>query len=220
MEKHMKRFLIPLMSLLVICSCEKGSDIFGGSVQEPVSPLRDYMLAIVDGVASPGLVELESALKVSDEGGVGKYFYETNGVPLTQDGSIWTVRRTGKLKGAKISKVSGKKAWKIEYSGEYAYSDISFPTEISLLAEQADPAAEDHRDWNVVINGSRTEEDGYRCTFTTDDSYIEYKALQTNPDFWNAYGYFLLNVYKNDELIDFAIIEVRGSKSNSTVTHI
>lgn len=214
----MKKILIILASLAVLASCAK--EVFGpSSSEEEASPLENYMLAIADDVVATALSELESALQVDVNSVVGKYFYTNNGIALSQDGSSWVLNKEGLMSGAVLEKVTGENAWTINYEGGMAVNDISFPTIITIKATKKDPSAEGHMDWNVTFEGMRTEEDGYKCTFSNAELPIEYRVVNTTA-FWGAYGYLIMTVFKGSVQKDKVIMELRGLRSSASITHI
>ena len=204
--------------LMAACAQDVPEDAFGNTTV-PDNPLMSYMTTIADSFVCDNLRELESALSASESGGLGKYFYENNGKALTEDGAVWTVKKESNLRGLKIEKVSG--AWKLSYSGKYAFSgNPEYETSITIIAEQADPAATGHQSWNLIIDGTRTEENGYSCTFSSVDMPVRYKMIGGDNLLWNAFGYIMMTVYKNDTQVDKVVMELAGGKSDSSKVRI
>lgn len=205
---------------LVLAACDKESptDAFGNP-EDPYNPVISYMTAIADNLVCDNLRELESALKVSASGGLGKYFYDTNDKALTDDGASWTVKKECNVTGLKIEKVSGVAAWKMTYSGKYSFSNNEYDTAITINAEQEDPTATGHQSWNVTIEGTRTEEEGYSCAYTTDGTPIQYKSFGEGT-YWNAYGYLMMTVFKDGTQIDKVVMELAGGKSDSSMVRL
>ncbi len=215
----MKKIVILLAAVAVAASCSKFTDTFGPEPDYSKNALERYMLAIADDGVATALSELESALKMEVDGTVGKYFYTNNGIPLRDDGSSWTINREGTLYGAVMKKVSGEDAWTISYDGILTVASSSFPTVFTIKATKKDPAEEEHMSWDVTFDGSRTEDNGYRCTFSNVDKPIEYRTIESSKS-WGAYGYLLMTVFKNSKQIDKIIMELNGTRSSASLAHI
>jgi len=204
---------------LAACAVEAPEDAFG-STTTPDNPVQAYMMNIADDLVCDHLRELESALKASAEAGLGKYFYTTGGKSLDQDGAEWTVNREGNLTGLTIKKVAGVNAWDLQYKGKYSFSGNSYDLVVNLTAEQDDASATGHQNWKVVLDGSRTEEGGYSCTFSSVDAPVKYKTIGEDNNLWNAFGYLLMTVFKGDVQVDKVVMELAGGKSDSSIVHI
>jgi len=215
----MKKIFILFAVVAVIVSCDKYDDTFGPSTYESSSPLELYMLSIADDGVSSVLAELESALQTDPDGVVGKYFYTNNGLSLTADGAVWTVNREGPLSGATMKKVTGKNVWMISYNGDFSMNGTSFPTTFEVTATLADSEIGSHMNWDVEFSGTRTEEDGYSCSFSNAEVPVGFKAIENTRN-WGAYGYLLMTVYKENTRIDRILMELRGLRSSSSITHI
>ena len=220
----MKRVSIILAMLAGIiafaaCEMEVPEDAFG-STTTPNNPVQAYMMNIADDLVCDNLRELESALKASAESGLGKYFYTTNDRPLDQDGAEWTVNREGNLTGLTIKKVAGSNAWDLEFNGKYPFSGNKYEIVINLTAEQDDASATGHQNWKVVFDGTRTEENGYKCTFSSVDAPVKYKTIGEDNNLWNAFGYLLMTVFKGGTQVDKVVMELAGGKSDSSIVHI
>lgn len=203
-----------------VSSCSKGDpqDAFGSEITTE-SPLVGYMNNFAEDIISVSLKNLESALRASSDGGIKMLFYDTNNIALTADGSVWKVKREGDLQGMSISKVAGENAWTLTYSGGVEFTGGTYPTEFTVKAIQKDPTSEGHQNWDVLIDGTRTEDKGYSCEFTSMNTVIEYKAL-TEENLWNAFGYIVMTVYKNGNQLDQIVMELAGGRSDSSVVRI
>lgn len=214
----MKKILTILAAIAVLASCEK--ETFGpSSTDRTASPLENYMLAIADDIVATSLSELESALQVDVNGVVGKYFYTNNGISLSQDGSSWKINREGDMSGAVLEKVAGENAWTVSYDGELSVNNVPFPTTFTIKATKKDPAEEGHISWYVSFDGTRTEDDGYKCTFSNVETPVEYRVVDMTES-WGAYGYLMMTVFKGSEQKDKVIMELRGLRSSASITHI
>lgn len=218
----MKRllYLLIVTTTLVSCSQYDGTDHYSPSPSYVSTYLKDYLLYISNDIVTDCLLELESALKMDKEGSMAKYFYLSDGTSLSTDGSVWTVNRDGALKGATITKIAGVAAWEFDYDGVFAFGECKFPTKFKLRAAAVDPTADGHRDWNVELNGTRTEQDGYVCLFNHEEANIKYTAAEPEGSRWNAYGYLKMEVQKRGVRVDALIMELRGGISSISITHI
>lgn len=216
----MKRFTSAIILALTFVACSKydGTDYFSPSYVS--TPLKEYMLCISSDLVTASLVELESALNLDKEGTMAKYFYRTDGLSLSSEGSLWTVTREGPVQGATIAKVAGKTAWTIVFDGEFKFNGNKFATRFELEATAADPSAEGHRDWLVGIDGSRAEEAGYSCTFNHVETPVTYRAVADEESSWKAYGFLEMEVNKDDNRVDALIMELRGSVNSVSVAHL
>lgn len=215
----MKKFFIIIAAVAVAASCSKNTDTFGPTPENNSNALELYMLAIADDGVATALSELESALQTNAEGTVGRYFYTTNGIPLGEDGSSWTINREGTMCGAVMKKVSGESAWTISFDGDLTVASATFPTVFTIKATKKDPAEEGHVNWDVTFDGTRTEDNGYKCTFSNIERPIEYRTIETSKS-WEAFGYLIMTVFKNSEQIDKIIMELNGRRSSASLAHI
>lgn len=218
MKNIAKILLLAVLSAAYSCDVEAPEDAFGGAM-DSTNPVAAYMLYFADDLVCDNLKELETALKVSAEGGMGMMFYTTSASKLTLDGATWIVKREGNVTGLRISKVSGINAWDLFYSGKYSFSGNSYDTEYTIRATQLDPTATGHQNWAVTIKGSRTEEGGYNCLISSAESTLQYKTIE-NGDLWNVYGYLMMTVYKEKSQIDKIVMELAGGKSDSSIVRL
>ena len=200
------------------CAVDDPNDAFGTEIST-ASPLVGYMTNFAEEIASESLKILESALRTSSDGGIKMLFYDTNDLALTDDGSVWKVKREGDLKGLTISKVTGENAWTMTYDGGVEFTGGTYPTQFTIKAIQKDPTAEGHQNWDILIEGTRTEEKGYSCDFSTMNTVIEYKAIGEET-LWNAFGYIIMTVYKDNVQIDQIVMELAGGRSDSSVVRV
>lgn len=213
-------FLLSLAAATLCAACSKADpdDAFGG-YKEPSDRVKDYMTFIADQLITQNLQELETALSASQDGGLGRYFYKTNGKVLTEDGAVWTVTREGSLYGLVISKVDGQKSWNLSFDGDFTFDYVdSYRTTYTLQATAADASVAAHRSWDVSLNGERHEKEDFWCSFSSDGT-ISYPALSEDK-LWNAYGYLLMTVFEGEKQIDKVVMQLKGGKSDSVVAHI
>ncbi|MBQ7163659.1 MAG: hypothetical protein IJR64_08750 [Bacteroidales bacterium] len=217
----MKRIIFVITLVVAsMTSCQRydGTEHFSPTYVS--TPLKEYMLCISNDIVTATLEELESALKMDKESTMAKYFYQSNGTSLSADGSMWKVLRDGALSGATITKVSGKQAWTIEFDGKFSFNGNRFDTHFNLTATAVDPSADGHRDWDVEINGNRTEEDDYTCSFNNAETPINYRAIDDAESSWNAFGFLIMEVNKNGNKVDALIMQLRGNIGSVSIARM
>ena len=205
--------------LLTLAACYKETDYsaLGGYYGTDLPAVSSYMTDIVNELVTLNLDELENALSKSDDP-IGRMFYDTgNYDSLYEDGSSWRVARESRLQGLTISKVTGSDAWLLSYEGDFSLSGNEFPTEYSIRADRVPAQENGGQDWKVTLSGSRTEEDGYSCSFATPETIL-YKVLEDG--YWNAFGYLRMDVSKAGTMIDKLLMEVSGGRNDVKVTRI
>ncbi|MBQ9192438.1 MAG: hypothetical protein IJ156_01795 [Bacteroidales bacterium] len=203
------------IALLILSACSKAdSDAFGGNEDRTGNPVQTYMLALTDDLAASALEELETALRADPNALSSQAFYLMQG-NLSQTGSTWVLQRECRLKGLVINKLDGE-VWKLDYDGDLSLQDDSYPTRFTIRAVRMDPQSS-HADWTITLEGSRTEREGYACTFESNGS-IRYEALSEDR-LWYAYGVLQMNVTRNGTLVDQAFLSLNGPRNASGFVH-
>ena len=226
----MKKSIILLLSAAAIvalsASCSKGYDIeseygVGGRSSANSGAGRSYMMQIADNIVTDCLDELEHALLVNSRGKESLHF-DTGSASIESVGAVWTViAPENKLQGLTIKRTSVSETWEMHFDGEYLFDinndnyydegyDSSYPTEWTITAKRVTGSSNRHFSWNVSINGTRTEQKGYSCSFTT-PSYIEYIASTASDKWIQLYGVLYMTTYKDGSPIDLSMLEFRGS---------
>ena len=206
--------------LLLTTACHKiDYDAFGGHTNTTDNPVRAYMLTLSDDLLAASLEELETALRLDPSDPVAQALYVIQG-DLHETSGRWTVRRECPLKGLHIRTVlksEEQMGWLLEYDGEIELSGDTYPTTFTVQAER--PVTEDsHTDWSVTkFSGSRTEREGYKCTFESASDLV-FEAL-AQEYLWNAYGTLHMSVYKGNSLIDNAYLSLKGAPSAAIFVH-
>ena len=214
-----KTTLLAGLALFLLTACHKADyDAFGGHTDTGENPVREYMLTLADDIVAASLEELESALQMGPQDQVTQALYYIQGD--LSSGGTWTIRRECPLKGLVIRnviKTEGLMGWLLEFDGDLTLSGETFPTRFTVQAERV-PSEAVHTDWRITrFSGSRTEREGYRCTFDISSGLV-FEALQED-DLWNARGTIQMNVYKGDTLVDIAILTLKGPRSAAVFVH-
>lgn len=225
MVRRMKRTVILAgTALLLMTACSKADhDYFGGHSKTGDNPVQDYMLTLADDLLTASLEELEDALKANPQDPVARALYDMQGDDLQLSGSTWTIRRECTLRGLvlRCEPEDGQTAWNLVFNGDLELAGESYPTRFSirLRPEDGEQNQSSHFNWTVFeFSGSRTERDGYSCSFGLASSAILFRAL-LGDHLWNPYGSLQMKVFKNQDLVDTAFLTLAGFPSASTFVH-
>ena len=186
----MKRILFLFAAAaLALSACTKGPDMVGGHDNYNSTPGGRYMMFIADDLMAGALENLEIAI-------------ETGKTEVT-----WASR----FPGMKIEKAD-ENLWHLDYEGLFAFDNQSYQTGFTMTATRLNEKK--HADWNVTIQGSRTEREGYRCTFESLGA-ITYQALDTDTG-WNLlYGRLSMLVFNKDGKKDGCLLTFDGAPSQA-----
>lgn len=217
----MKRIIILAgTALLLLTACSKADhDYFGGHKHASDNPVQEYMLTLADDLLTASLEELEDALQASPQDPVVRALYDIQGDDLHLSGSTWTLRRECPLKGLVLRCETD--AWSLTFDGDLVLAGESYPTQFSirLRPEDIEQDQSSHPNWAVFeFSGSRTERDGYKCTFGLASATILFRSLLADH-LWNPYGSLQMKVFKDQTLVDVAYLTLSGSPSSSTFVH-
>lgn len=221
----MKRMLILAgMALLLMTACSKANpDYFGGHTHSSDNPVQEYMITLADDLLTASLEELEDALQVDPQDPVARVLYNMKGGDLHLSGSTWTIRRECPLKGLVLRSEleNGQAAWTLEFDGDLELAGEIYPTRFSVRLRPEDDGQNQspHGNWTVFeFSGTRTERDGYKCSFGLASPTILFRALLADH-VWNPYGSLQMKVLKNENLVDIAYLTLAGAPSASTFVH-
>lgn len=177
-------------AVLALSSCMKGDDdIVGGHGGYTNTPGGQYMMHIADDLMAGALEDLEIALE------------------LGKTEVTWASR----LSGMTIVKAD-ENVWHLSFEGPFAFDDNSYQTAFTITATMLNE--EKHADWDVTITGTRTEREGYRCSFESLGA-ITYKALYTNSGWDMLYGRLSMLVYNKDGKKDGCLLTFDGAPSRA-----
>lgn len=218
----MKKIAIILLGILLITSCKKdffSTDEWGGTYDYAEMAGCDYMLCVADNLIVDNLKQMETALFIESQG-------STSSTRFVFNGSIWTVGNEWKvsdksslLPGMSIKRVAADSTWTLSRKGKYSFSGYDFDTDyemdIRMHPDTSGRATGDHFWWDVTLKKcNRTEDKGYRSEITTPaGSVLEY-SYGTMGRWAYCYGVLGMKVYKDDELIDVARLQINGGRYN------
>ena len=177
-------------AVLALSSCSKGADIVGGGYDYYYySPGGEYMMHIADDLIAGALEDLEIASQM------GK-------TEIT-----WASRFTG----MQIVQAE-ENVWHLNFKGPFAFDDKSYQTVFTMSATKLNE--EEHADWDVIITGTRTEREGYRCSFESLGA-ITYRAMGTTTGWDYLFGRLSMIVYNNEGKKDGCLMHFDGAPSRA-----
>ena len=176
-------------AVLALSSCSKGADIVGGYDYYEHTLGGQYMMHIADDLVAGALENLEIALE------------------LGKTEVTWASH----FSGMTIQKAD-ENVWHLSYEGPFAFDDKTYQTAFVMTATKLNE--EKHADWDVTITGSRTEREGYRCTFESLGT-ITYKALYTEQGWDMLYGRLSMLVFNKDTKKDGCMLTFDGAPSQA-----
>jgi hypothetical protein len=176
-------------AVLALTSCTKGLDIVGGHDIYYFTPGGNYMMHIADDLVAGALEDLEIALEM------GK-------TDIT-----WASRFTG----MKIVQAQ-ENVWHLNFKGPFAFDGNSYETVFTMSATKLN--GKKHADWDVIITGTRTEREGYSCSFESLGA-ITYRAAGTESGWDLLYGRLSMIVYNKDGKKDGCMLHFDGSPSQA-----
>ena len=207
--KRIPYILIALACLLCSCSREHISDPgLDGNSQYRGAYTRAYLQQIADNLVIHNLQAMEKGLAL----------YSPD---IWQKGAKFIVSNEElDIKGAEIIKAEADSTWTIKYSGDFPINYTKFPTEyVMTIRMKSQPKSSSHFGWIVRLEGSRTEDKGFFCSFHTDGTmdYTPYNGTYTN---WGQiHGTLLLSISRNGRQIDYAMPRFNGPSSNPYYTN-
>ena len=176
-------------AVLALSSCTKGADIVGGYDYYEYTLGGQYMKHIADDLMAGALENLEIA------------------IDLGKTEVTWASH----FSGMTIQKAD-ENVWHLSFEGPFAFDDMSYQTAFTMTATRINE--EKHADWDVTITGSRTEREGYRCTFESLGT-ITYKALYTEQGWDMLYGRLSMLVFNKDTKKDGCMLTFDGAPSQA-----
>ena len=215
-----KYFILLAIAAMATLSCKKESqDIVGGRSEDYNWGGRSYMMYIADNLTTDALDELELALQTEQRGTGMSSHFEMNG-SLYKAGSSWRVSTlSSPLPDLRIEG-KGNATFLLSYKGDYAFeADCDYPTTFSITAQLLRDGEGAPGNWRLVIKGSRTEREGYSCTFETPEGIQYSNTLGMESKGWNQiFGNLYMTVYKNKNTVDLSCLSFNGSPSQAKYT--
>lgn len=176
-------------AVLALSSCTKGADIVGGYDYYEYTLGGQYMKHIADDLMAGALENLEIA------------------IDLGKTEVTWASH----FSGMTIQKAD-ESVWHLSFEGPFAFDEKTYQTAFVMTATKLNE--EKHADWDVTITGSRTEREGYRCTFESLGT-ITYKALYTEQGWDMLYGRLSMLVFNKDTKKDGCMLTFDGAPSQA-----
>lgn len=198
----MKKITIMVLTALSLLGCSRDYDYINagldGNTQYTGAYTRAYLQQIADNLVIQNLQALEAMIALYED-------------------EIWTVgasfvyENNLSVRGVTITKDAADSTWTLSRSGTYPINGIDFPTDYTINARMAKGmGTANHYDWNLTINGERTEDKGYACTFSCNDP-MQYKSSYSPYGMWTSiFGKIIMYVTKNGAQIDKAVLEFKG----------
>ena len=206
-----KTIILALAALTAFSACSKVQTDSVGDNSFRWTEAQSYMMYIVDDLATDVLDAAEKALLVNRQEVPYSTQFKFDG-PFDQAGSVWTVTGADSpLKGMSLTCLEAGK-WQAVFKGNYAFDQDVYPTEFTMALEKGDLHFDYHYDWTISLSGTRTEREGYGCTFGTEPSVV-YGFSEASAGFhgWDRLvGKYSLVVYRQQEAIDIWLLTVQG----------
>lgn len=194
----MKKFLLLTIAAVAatLSSCSKSNDFSGsdGDVSYQIGP---YMMCIVDDLVIDNLKVLEHNIDPT----------------LRAEVSLDPADR---LPGVKVEKAAEDSTWIISNKNlDFSILDVYYPTDYTIKARMLPGEKKVYHNWEVSIEGSRQEKDGYGCKFGTDKDCLTYTVGESEYSWGSCVGNLNMIVYKDGEPIDSIVMILRGDKNYS-----
>lgn len=178
---------------------------------------RTYMLLITNDLVVDNLKTLENAL-YADQLGISpdkSVSYDTGGKSLREKGAVWTLKYMSGFEGLRMTAL-GEDSWLLEWDGDFDLGNNTYPTRYALTATCRDDMTQlSHFDWEVALDGTRTERDGYACHFWTENP-LWYEVQGKSDEYWSSCtGLLVMEVTKNGKSIDGSTLQMKGYPSDA-----
>ena len=202
----MKKLFLITLALIGIMSCSRDYDYidrgFDGNTSYTGAYTRAYIQQISDNLIIQNLQVLEKVIALN-----------ANNIWAT--GNEYTYYNELDIRGVVIRKTDADSTWTLTRSGDYPINGVQFPTDYAITAKMSvGYGGSNHYDWTLTLEGKRTEDNGFACSFSTDGP-IKYGSSFSSYNKWNSIrGIILMFVTKNGEQVDKAILDFRGDPNN------
>ena len=202
----MKKIIILTIAIVGLLSCSRDYDYidrgFDGNTSYTGAYTRAYIQQISDNLIIQNLQVLEKVIAL-------------NANNIWTPGNQYTYDNELDIRGVLIKKTDADSTWTLTRSGDYPINGIKYPTEYAITAKMAPgKVASNHYNWILTMEGTRTEDKGFGCSFSSDGA-IKYNSSYYSYDKWNSiYGTILLFVTKDGKQIDKAMLDFRGDPTN------
>lgn len=219
----MKRYIILLTIAAMAaaaCSKSKDPDIVGGRSEDYNWGGRSYMMYIADNLTTDALDELELALQTEQRGTGMSSHYEMKG-SLYEAGSVWRVATEASALPNLRIEGKGASSFHLSFDGDYNFGGDAnrYPTRFTLEATLLHDGEGAPGNWLLNLSGTRTEREGYSCSFETPSGIQYSNTLGLQSKGWNQiFGDLYMTVYKNKSTVDLSCLSFNGSPSQAKYT--
>ena len=202
----MKKIIILIIALVGVFSCSRDYDYidrgFDGNTSYTGAYTRAYIQQISDNLIIHNLQVLEKIIALNPN-------------DIWAAGNEYTYENELDIRGVIIRKTDADSTWTLTRSGKYPINGIEYPTEYVITARMTPgKGLSNHYNWALNVEGKRTEDYGFGCSFSSDGS-IKYNSSNYSYNKWSSiYGTILLFVTKNGVQIDKAMLDFRGNPDN------
>ena len=202
----MKKIFLFTIALIGMLSCSRDYDYidrgFDGNTSYTGAYTRAYIQQISDNLIIQNLQALESVIAL-DVNNIWKV------------GNEYTYNKELDIQGVVIRKTEADSTWTLTRIGDYPINGIKYPTEYVITAKMSvGKSGPNHYDWTMTMEGQRTEDHGFACSFSSDGA-IKYNSSPYSYNKWSSiYGTILLFVTKDGTQIDKAMLEFIGDPNN------
>ena len=214
----MKKLIFALWAVLCTLSCMKSEPFWGSYRSE--SLVERYLADVAKTLPVDHLKAMENALLYDSQ----KFYLdgscdalETEGNSIWTTGETWTLKKDEVLPGVTVLKTDADSTWTLTWSGDYALSHGTFPTETEYTLRML-PSEEKalFHDWIITGNATRTENKGYTAKFSTREDGLCFEVMGVGNGWGYCNGVFAMAVLENGEVIDRAFLYFNGGSRDYT----
>ncbi|MBR5925582.1 MAG: hypothetical protein IKZ60_08965 [Bacteroidales bacterium] len=202
----MKKLAILTLALIGMISCSRDYNYidrgFDGNSSYTGAYVRAYIQQVSDNLIVQNLQVLEKVIAL-------------NANNIWAVGNEYTYNNELDIRGVVIRKTDADSTWTLSRSGDYPINDVKYPTDYVITAKMSvGKGGANHYDWTLTLEGTRTEDNGFGCSFSSDGAIL-YKSSYSSYNKWSYInGIIRMFVTKNGEEIDKAILDFRGDPNN------
>lgn len=221
----MKKTAICAFTAVVMLGMVSCKDYMGTYPHQETMGTQRYMEAIVTGYLADHLWVMERAL-IYDESKIYQTIrksaeYDTDGNGLWQAGTVWKASEVTALSGISIEKTQEDSTWVLRRNDKASGKGFpAYPTdsEVTLRMLPTDDDAPRH-EWRLYVDKFvRTEDFGYKADFSTQEA-AEFRVAGSGSSWASCKGTFWMDVTRDGELVDKAVLVYNGSTDSATFYH-
>ena len=202
----MKKTILSILAIACLSACSRDYEYidsgFDGNTIYTGAYTRAYLQQISDNLIIQNLQVLESMIAL-------------HGDDIWATGAEFVYDSGGDISGVTITKAAADSTWVLSRNGDYPINGLGYPTNYIINAKMSvNKGVVNHYNWTLTVAGSRSEDKGYACDFSSDGS-LEYKSSFSSYSTWSSiFGKIVLYVTKDGKLIDKAMLEFTGDPFN------